>query len=260
MTSSYVTYIDESGCDGFRIGCGSSEWMVLSGVVFRKHREPSDVKVVDEVLVELGRTKDLHFSDLRHEQRILYISKIDKCRIRCVVIAIHKPSLNDKGTFQVKNRLYHYAIRLLMERVSWLCVEHFDKKDGGDGTTELIFSHRRTLSYEQIKEYLCKLKTQGTEIDWETINPDLVRALPHKARKGLWLADCVASGFFYGLEKNRFGFTEGRYAEMLRPVIWGRNQVYSGTGIKIYPKEALVVLDFENLHQWLTRSYGFCAK
>ncbi len=259
MIASYVTYIDESGCDGFRFGSSSSEWLILSAVVFRKHREPNDIKVIDEIRSELGRTKDLHFSDLKHESRIFYTSKISKCRIRCIVIAIHKPSLTDKGTFQVKNRLYHYAVRLLMERVSWLCAEHRDKKDGGDGSTELIFSHRRTLSYDQISKYLHNLKTQGTEISWETINPDLVRALPHKVRKGLWIADCVASGFFYGFEKNRFGLTEGRYAETLRPIIWGRNQVYSGTGINIYPKEALLCLDLQNHHKWLNRAYGFCA-
>ncbi|MEX2185521.1 MAG: DUF3800 domain-containing protein [Pirellulales bacterium] len=260
MPSSFIAYIDESGCDGFRQGAGSSDWLVFAAAVFRTQREPQSVQVVDRVRAELNRppNKDLHFTDLHHSQRVVYVSRVAATSMRCIVIAVHKPSLLDKGTFQVKNRLYHFGCRLLVERISWLCAAH-RQDDGGDGGVELVFSHRRTISYDDIKNYLRTLQRQGTEIDWTTIDPDRVRALPHRQLKGLWIADCVASSFYQGLELNAHGFTEGRYAATLRPIVWGKNDIFAGAGIKIYPREAMQVLDLDGQHEWLRIKYGIGA-
>lgn len=36
MASSFIAYIDEAGCEGFKFGGGSSLWFVLSAVVTRR--------------------------------------------------------------------------------------------------------------------------------------------------------------------------------------------------------------------------------
>lgn len=262
MAESYITYIDESGCDGFRFGRGSSNWFVLAGAVFRSTNEPEVVKVVDAVRIELKRdpARDLHFRDLKHQQRLLLTDRIGKAKVRCVVVAIHKPSITDTGTYQTKNLLYHYASRLLIERVSWLCTALREHADPNDGTTKIIFSHRRTTPHTGIQDYLRKLQTKPTEIDWSAINVDNVGAHPHKHRKALWFADCLASSFWYGLEPSSVGFTEGRYAQHMRKVVWNSKGAYAGSGIKIYPREALSALDLKDKHAWLKATYGISQK
>lgn len=262
MAESYLTYIDESGCEGFKFGKGSSNWFVLAAVVFRTAAEPTVVKVVDEVRSELKRdpTRDLHFRDLNHPQRLLFTDKIGKAKVRCAVVAIHKPSITDTGTFQTKNILYHYASRLLIERVSWLCTALREKDDPRDGTTKIIFSHRRTTPHSGIQEYLRTLQTRPTEIEWGAINLDNVAAQPHRQRKALWFADCVASSFWCGLEPGYTGFTEGRYAKHLRKIVWNSKGSYAGNGFKVYPKEALAALDLDDQHAWLKEAYGIVRK
>lgn len=258
---SFVAYIDESGCDGFDFASGASQWLVLSAAVFRKKTEPSDVLVVDRVTKELGKAanKPLHFVDLKHPQRVLYAMRVASVRMRAVSVIIHKPSITEKGAFQIKNHLYHYASRLLIERISWLCAAH--RKEGeGDGFARLVFSHRRTMSYEDFRLYLRGLKTMGTEIDWSAIDPGLVTASKHGDFRGLQIADCIASSFFQGLHLNRYGQSEGRYAESLRPIVWREGQSYAGAGVKIFPAECGRSLDLDGQHLWLARTYGIKSK
>lgn len=255
--SSFVVYIDESGCDGFNMSRGSSHWLVLSAAVFRSSTEPTEVRVVDRVNAELNRdTKQaLHFIDLKHAQQVLYASRVAAIRMRGITVAIHKPSITERGSFQLKNHLYNFACRLPIERVSWLCAAH--RRPGeGDGIAEMIFSHRRTMSYDGLRDYLGRLRTSGTEIDWSTIDPDRVRAAQHRRYRGLQIADCIASSFFQGLEHNRYGFTEGRYAVALRPIMWSQHRSFSGAGIKLFPREAQLALDLDGQHQWLLGTYG----
>ena len=174
MPSSFITYIDESGCDGFRFGQGSSDWLVLAAAVFRKQREPDDVKVIDRVRAELGKQPkhDLHFRELRHEHRVLYTDRLGGSLIRCCAVLVDKPSISEPATFHAKNRLYHYVCRYLMERVSWILASHRLAADPGDGATDIVFSHRRTTPHSEIVAYLERLKTKDTEIDWSA--PTLV--------------------------------------------------------------------------------------
>lgn len=257
MPSSYLVYIDESGDEGFKFrpdpaGYGSSHWFVLSAAVFRRANESEQVRLVDEVRRRLGKpsTKDLHFTDLVHEQRVVYTSLISAARLKCISVLVHKPSLRELGAFQLKNRLYHFATRLLLERVSWLCAQYRRDDDGGDGTAELVFSHRRNTPHAGIAFYLTTLQSRETEIDWSSIVPAQVKSLPHAQRKGLWIADAVASAYWHGLEPNRHGFTEPRYAQMLRPVIWSRKKSFAGIGLKLWPAEATAALSQEH-HAWL---------
>ena len=75
MPSSFVTYIDESGDEGFVFnpdGSGSSRWFVISAVVFRKANDLQSVACLKEVRGLLGKPPKypLHFADLKHEQRV----------------------------------------------------------------------------------------------------------------------------------------------------------------------------------------------
>ncbi|MDO8318514.1 DUF3800 domain-containing protein [Rhodoferax sp.] len=78
MASSFTAYIDESGNEGFVFlpgEKGSSRWLVLSAVVFRKTKDLEAVRVMREVRTLLGNDpkKALHFREMKHGHRVPYV-------------------------------------------------------------------------------------------------------------------------------------------------------------------------------------------
>jgi len=66
MTASFTVYIDESGDEGFVFlpnEQGSSRWLVLSAVVFRKENDLDAVRLLRQVRELLGKQnrQALHF-------------------------------------------------------------------------------------------------------------------------------------------------------------------------------------------------------
>ncbi|MFP5357316.1 MAG: DUF3800 domain-containing protein [Gammaproteobacteria bacterium] len=252
--SSFCAYVDESGDEGFvfKDNCaGSSRWLVLSAVVTRHEHDAVVVQLMDQVRQLLGRPprQQLHFVKLSHAQRRAYAREIGKARIRTVSVLIHKPSIRDPETFQAqKHQLYRYACRLLLERVSWLCRDH-RIKDRGDGGVETIFSNRGQMSYDDLRNYLTRLRDKpgvgGVNIDWNAIKPERVRAVQHAQMAGLQVADAVASSAFAALNANQYGDIEPAYLLETRPVWYRHEGRILGYGLKFWPME-LAELQKEN--------------
>jgi hypothetical protein len=247
---SFIVYIDESGDEGFvfpsAIGeGGSSQWFVLSAAVFAADTEPQDVKCVDVARTALGRDPKtpLHFRDLEHAQRVVYAQQVARARMQLVNVLVHKPTI-PRARFSKKAWLYHWATRLVLERVSWLCHSRFNDESKppipGDGSASIVFSHRRKMSYSDLCDYLRLLQErEGVTIDWRVIDPDFVTSAPHKARRGLQVADVVASAFFSAVEPNRFGNRENRYARELMRKVYSGDRGPLSYGIKLYPSTAV---------------------
>ena len=70
-TKGFLCYVDESGCEGFRFGEGSSDWFVLAAVVTRQSSDDDVTAVVEEVKKELlwSPGKALHWKKLRHLEK-----------------------------------------------------------------------------------------------------------------------------------------------------------------------------------------------
>lgn len=258
---SFIAYIDESGDEGFRFHKGSSEWFVLAAAITRKEIDLETVKLIDEVRRELGKPerKPLHFRDLKHEQKLPYLAKIAAARVRSIVILVHKPSLKEPETFQSRYRLYFYATRLLIERLSWFCRDHRTHHDQGDGGAEIIFSNRSGMSYDEMRDYFHRLKVQteaaDVRIDWSTINPDRLHAFSAGKRMGLQIADAIASGFYYAVEATQYGFSESRYSEMLKPIVYNHEGRFLGYGIKFWPKETGDRVEEHKDFEWVRKHY-----
>jgi hypothetical protein len=208
---SFRVYVDESGDEGFVFrpdGKGSSRWLVLSAVVTRTENDRVVVELMRKVRGILGREpKDaLHFVKLNHAQRIPWLREIGLTPLRTVSVLVHKPTINEPEKFQSqKHLLYRYASRILLERVSWLCRDH--RKDGeGGGLAEVIFSNRAQMSYDELRDYVRKLKADSdpmaVTIDWSVIDPDLIRPVEHSQLAGLQVADAVASSLFAAANPN----------------------------------------------------------
>lgn len=240
---SFRVYVDESGDEGFVFkdgGRGSSDWLVLSAVVTRYEHDSVVVKLMDDVrkLMERPYRQQLHFVKLSHAQKVAYAREIAKARVRTVNVLIHKPSIAEPETFQArKHRLYRYATRLLLERVSWLCRDYWIK-DQGDGSAEIIFSNRGQMSYDDLRTYLCRLRDKhDTQIKWPAIDPERVKAVQHAQMAGLQVADAVASSAFAAVNANQFGDTEDRYLFELLPVAYRHGGKLSGYGLKFWPTD-----------------------
>lgn len=262
MKASWVVYIDESGDEGFMFDKGSPDWFVLSAVVTQKSTDLETVKLVDHVREMVLKRKDhepLHFRKMKHEHRIPYLHQLASADLKALTICIHKPSIKNVEIFQQRYRMYFYASRLLLERVSWYCRDH-NSTTGGDGSAEIIFSNRGGMKYEEFREYMDRLQHQtrygDVQIDWNVIKRDQITAYSAK-RMGLQLADAVASGFFFGIQRNQYGFAEDRYARMLQPITYKSSGRYAGYGLKFWPQECAETIKTQSHLTWLQEVYGF---
>lgn len=247
MDASFITYIDESGDEGFVFrpdGSGSSRWFVLSAVTIRKTKDRAMVDCLKDTRCVLHKAPKtpLHFVDLKHEQRIPYVRRVGELPIRTVTVAIHKPSIREPEKFQnTKYLLYRYATRLLLERVSWLC-RNQRKPAEGDGFSEIIFSNRSNMSYDDIRNYLKLLLHQAKEtpqqiqIDPTVIDSERIRAIEHSKLAGLQVADAVASGIHFAVKVNRYGETETGYLPHLKSSLYSHKGAVLGYGLKLWPE------------------------
>lgn len=172
----------------------------------------------------------------------MFAQRIAQADLRTCAILINKTLLDSPERFTQGSRLYHYAVRLLTERISWYCRDHLRKNDEGDGSVCLDFSNRATLDYERLAAYLQFLDDNRTALDYRAapgvIVSKAIASHTQGKRLGLQLADAVASSYFYAVEPGSFGFTEDAYARLLQPVTYRREGLPWGYGIKLVPKEA----------------------
>ena len=243
-------------------GSGSSRWFVLSAVVVRQTNDLQMVSCLSEVRKVLNREPltPLHFVDLRHEHRVPYIRRVGGLPMRTVSVLVYKPAVTEPEKFQnTKYLLYRYATRMLLERVSWLCRDQ--RREGeGDGFTEVIFSNRSNMSYDDIRDYLRMLLKQSAEnpqhvqLDASVIDPERIQAVEHSKLAGLQVADAVASGIHFALKINRYGETEPAYLPHLKKTLYRHERRSTGYGLKWWPedfatlkKQAPEVINFEGL-------------
>lgn len=258
MAHSFVVYIDESGDEGFKFRSAQSQgatlWFAISAVVVRRINEPRAVRIIDDVRQQLGKDRKytLHFRHLKHTQRVMFCQQIARRQaIQIASVVAHKESLVD-STLISNSRLYFYATRMLLERVSWLCRDAPGRYKDGDGTCLVVFSNRSNLSYEDLRDYLLRLSNDGgCRIDWSVIRPEQVESAQHPSSKGLQIADAVASGFFQAFEPDPFENTEDRYARILLPRCYRYKGRLNSYGLKICCGNKTAQREIEQSVSWL---------
>ena len=150
---------------------------------------------------------------------------------------IHKPSIVQPENFQQEaHKLYRWATRLLLERISWLC-----RANGrtGDCEADLVFSNRSAMSYEDLRDYLNLLlrnHSMGSEvsINWDVISSQRVRAVNHDQLAGLQIADAVATSAYYAANRNPYSEVEERYLRIIGNTVYRYKERVDGYGIKVW--------------------------
>ena len=245
----FVAYIDESGDEGFVFkpdGYGSSRWFVLSAVVTRRFNDLQMVECLRETRRVLGKApkSPLHFSELKHEQRVPYIRRVGNLDVRIVSIAVYKPSIREVSRFQgTKHLLYRYTTRFLVERLSWMLSRAGQGRENQNRSAEIIFSDRANMSYGEIRSYLGRLIRQSksasadVQIDGSVIDPTQVRSVQHSQLAGLQVADAVATSTHFALRPNRYGETEPAYFRHLANTLYRHEGRLLSYGMKFWPEE-----------------------
>ena len=126
--------------------------------------------------------------------------------------------------------LYLWAVRLLLERVSWFI------RDNGGGPSIVTFAHLTRFKSEKLHNYRGALENSETSIEWASFYGHPFRINSPEKVQLLQIADCSASALFNAVEADRYGIKETRYLEQLRPVIYryGTSPVTS-YGVKVFP-------------------------
>lgn len=258
MPHSYVAFIDESGDDGLHKlrgpdgGGGASHWLVITACLFRQIHSLDAVSWRDEISSKMPekRSRALHFVELNHNQKVVAAQIVSGKPLRAIsILAAKKPI--PEGIYKTKNQLYFYMTRYLIERVSWLCRDLRPRVPEGDGKVAITFSRRGGMSYSDFREYLHRLKSSNDpdiKIHWPVIDIDAVDAKDHSTSASLQLADAIASSFAAGVEPNRYGNCERRYAEILKPITYQRSGNFLSYGVKLVPKVEDCGLTEEQLH------------
>lgn len=250
----FTVFIDESGDDGFVFrpppDKGSSDWLIVSAVVSFSAHQKTLLTAADRIRASIGwdKRKPLHFADLSHEKRVRVIHELGKEQLRYVSVIIDKRNIRDVDVFRGhRGRLYYFALRLLLERVSWLCRDSAVKNGFPSPKARIIIEHRKRLKHDDLVDYVRLLRTLGAgsgwiatsphdiRIAWDVIDEGLMEAAGKPHYVGLQFADFVASGTKMALEATPYGFTEHRYAKMMVKQIYSRSGNFTSYGLKFFP-------------------------
>jgi hypothetical protein len=256
MNIGHIAYIDESGDPGLRkvsrFGSdGSSEWLIIGGIVIKASREPEVVQWVQDIRasIKLRQRPDLHFSDLSPSRKATVCQSIAQLPLRTFVLCSNKKNMEghrNPRAEKVRSQqwFYNWCIRLLLERITDFCQRRCIKDYGEIRPLKIEFSERRDVSYGQATAYHELLRIQSRaqslilakrDIKWQVLNPYLIKSFPHHARAGLQLADTVPSSFFQAVNEFGLGEWDPQFAKMLRPVTATERGLYADYGVALQP-------------------------
>lgn len=208
-----------------------------------------------DLKVALGRHRYqvLHFRNLRPKSKRLEaaraVASLPIARVMNVIIDKSRISgegpAGDISFIAQADPMYLWALRLLLERVSWYArVIH--RQD-----LLMTFSHVQGFKEGKLTAYREALEKQRDDpemsIEWDLFDAHRFVIASPKTVDLLQVADVAASAVFQAIEPGRDG---RQYLDALMPVIYKRppNQITS-YGLKVFPKKTIQI--GEDLF-WLT--------
>ena len=230
MTKEYIVYIDEAGDEGFgklkrdgQVG-GQSHWLAIGGCIVSAENDQRLPALKRQILARFPQrsSRDLHFRDLNHDQKVVACQEIGGFPLGVAVMLSNKttiPGSKYVPLFKQKGNLYNWLVRWLLERVTDAC-KHAAK--GEPCRVRLVFSRRGGTDYHSMGEYF-RLMRDGKElmppvrsIAWDVLDVDDVIVEDHSKWAGLQIADCITSAFWTAVEPNIYGNHEPAYANLLK--------------------------------------------
>jgi Protein of unknown function (DUF3800) len=234
----YRVYIDEAGDRGH--GPGSSVHFMVAAVVVQDQDDAVVRGQLTALRTELGRQPGhtLHFRKLTHSQKIKACQDIAGFAIDTITtLTMVKPRFNEPlpegGATLLRhaNPMYLWAIRLVLERVSWYVHAH------GGGPAIVTFGHLTRFPTVKLHNYREALELSPTEIRWHVFQGHPFRVDHPNNIELLQVADSAASALFKAVEQDQYGNREDRYLTALAPKLYRRGTAYvTSYGLKVFPK------------------------
>ncbi|MEA3034920.1 MAG: hypothetical protein QOH04_679 [Sphingomonadales bacterium] len=259
MTLRFVAYIDEAGDEGLgKLKApdtgGQSRWLVIGAMIVREENDNELPQWRNDIrkMFPNKQRPDLHFRYLNHGQRVAACDYLSRKRFGICCVCSNKTTLLDNAKhfriFKQKGYLYNYLTRYLLERVtSSLRTVADQSKQAVE--LRIIFSKRPNTDYHAMRDYLILMR-DGRElmkpvrsIDWTVFSPDNIRVENHSLWAGLQLADIVTSATASGLEPNKYGNYEPRYATALASRFLAKRKNVINCGLTLVPPIGKCPLD-----------------
>jgi hypothetical protein len=257
----YVAYIDESGDQGLQKvkpldPDGSSEWLVVSGVVIRKEYEEAASKWIADIRDKLKspQLRVIHFRKLKPRWRKETVcTEIAKLPIRCFVICSNKKNMKgyvNPFAEQVpsQNWFYCWLTRVLLEKVTHFVASDSRARFGGVRRVKIVYSKAGGLSYPQMAAYYEWIREKRRndnqvlfwgDLEYDTVHSRLLEVRDHKDDARLTLPDVVASAFYKACDKHDTGGCDVTFAKSFVKRMGAtpdkpKGQI-SGYGMKLLP-------------------------
>lgn len=112
-----LVFVDESGDAGMKFDKGSSEFFVVTAVLFE---DLDEAQRCDDSFAELRRQlgfhelKEFHFNSEREQTRRAFLTHVNRFDFFYLAVVLNKRKLTGPG-FQVKESLIKYTSRLVFE-------------------------------------------------------------------------------------------------------------------------------------------------
>lgn len=234
-------YIDEAGDRG--VATGSSRYFVVSALIVDGASDGSAREGLRQLKRTLGRRsgETLHFRKLSHPQKVKSCQEVAGLPVQCLTsVVLCKQTLNtpfpdgDLAYIAQPDPMYLWAIRLLLERISWFI------RDNGGGTSIVTFAHLKRFPAKKLHDYREALRRSPTGIHWPSFEGHHFCLGTPDSIEMLQTADICASALFKAVEPDGYGNIEPRYLSELRPIIYRdpRGQITS-YGLKVFPDIAV---------------------
>lgn len=242
----FIAYIDESGDEG--IGRGS-QWFVLAAAIVELGKANSQLgQKLEEIKKQrIALKKDvMHWSELSHPRKQAVSQELASQPFTICAVAVDTSHPRMQGTTLLGGRLYFYAFRWLVERITWFVADNSE-----NGQIRLRPENKGGISYGDLESYLqsvqglpdCQIRP-GCILD---VKPRTKQQLPL-----LQIADTVAGAITGGLER-QYGVVEPSYILAMRNLLYKRKDKLWGYGIKFMPHEASAIpVQLIPTYQWLS--------
>lgn len=235
----YRVYVDEAGDRGMKPG--SSDHFAVSAIIVADSLDAQVRKELAILSTQLGRHPGqvLHFRNLTHSQKLKVTQDIAASSMAAITnVIICKRHLGASasappGTAAYITRpdpMYLWALRLLLERVSWWI------RDNGNGTSIVTFAFIKNFQTQKLHDYRNALQLSPTNIHWPSFHGHPFRFGGMAAVQLLQLADSTASTLYAAIEPDQFGNVEDRYLRNIAPKLYryGSSAV-TAYGLKVFP-------------------------
>jgi hypothetical protein len=163
-----LVFIDESGDPGMKGKPGSSDYFVVTAVIFedRDEAQACDSRV-DEIRLEWfkGRRFEFHFNSCSRNIRERFLVETGKFEYVYMSFIFNKAKLYGEG-FQYKNSFYKYAVNLLFQNLKPYLKNAtvvFDRCGNRDFQNELKKYLGKRVNGKGREQVVRKIKTNDSE-------------------------------------------------------------------------------------------------